>query len=1475
MFAAALWIGGQDENLQLRVAALKFGSEGDDFWPGPLTVDQNASVDRSVCEKWDKHYRITKAEVERFISSFEKDATGKIIPNTYDPETLTDAIRNYPAHGDLSKKQSRYLAPFYDNDHDGEYNYAKGDYPYYDFEGKLCPITIRDSLRELGQLIYTPIPTMESDPNYGTGGLVPALGGLLVDQVLKGDETLWWIFNDKGNAHTESGSENPIGLEIRAQAFAFTMNDEINNMTFYSYEIINRSTFTLTNTYFSQWVDPDLGYSFDDFVGCDVKRGLGYCYNGKAIDGPGTGSYSGNPPAVGIDFFQGPYMDPSPNHQDRPKIDTMQLATDITANPSFFEKYRDSTGALNQILLTDDAEALYKINYKCWQPYNGDSVLACAINGVNFGNGIPDDERFGMRRFVYYNNVSGANNGEPAKATDYYNYLRGIWKNNSRMKFGGDGYQNGITSLNCDFMFPGNSDPWNWGTMWKNPITDGGFPNDPRGWTEEQAGNNPDDRRFMQSAGPFTLKPGAINYITVGIPWAQATSGGPYASVELLRTIDDKCQALFDNCFNILEGPDAPELTIQELDRELILYIANEKVSNNYNEAYEKTDIRIPREYVYSQIAIDTIHLSVTNPDNGQTYLVDSIIYKDSIREYDRKYHFEGYQIFQLKDATVGIDEIYDQSKSRLAAQCDLENDAKKLVNYTLNQSIGDIEPKVMVDGLNQGIRHTFRITEDMFATTNDRRIVNNKKYYYVAVAYAYNNFKEFSPTDATKVDGQKEPYLQGRKRGGGGKIEAISGIPHKPDASGNLVQSSYGMMPEIFRLEGNGNGGIVAGLNFQKTTLESLMGKHGEEPTTNFLEILGYEKNFGPVNIKIVDPLKVKSGEFILKVVPNEWTPENEITGNVNLDTCYWVVMRQDGQPITITNGLPVHYIKSDRPIADVNEQIIVDLGISISMTNPKPIATDLGLASALRLKEGVVIDGSLLTSSLTFADSRNQWLTGIVDDDGDSRINWIRSGSSLGGNDVNNDAAPKGMETTEYINQDYFYLTGIGTAPELHAIDPKQQYEKIAGGWWAPYRLTSMTLKHPAFSEYYYIQSGETYTSRPITENPSLVSNDMNNLASVNIVFTNDTSKWTRCPVIEMGDVPELTEGGAMKFQLRRHASVNKKGQDDGTGTGMGWFPGYAINLETGERLNIMFGENSMYGQHNGRDMQWNPSAPSAFDPNVTMGGMHYIYVFGTTPYKLYGYEYPYYKQGFNYNMLVTPPRYDQGQWAYDLLTKLSVVTKIIGISGGVEEQGIAAGHKLFGAVMWVGCPLATCFEFGPQSTVQGRSQSNIPNDATVSIRVRKPYVKNWTPVDVASVPQNDNRPMYQFSITKDIETIIGHQPTLETALDNMSVVPNPYFGASTYELDQVQNLVKIINVPTNAYITIYTVDGTVVRKLRGPSKFENGTLPYVEWDLKNHKGLPISGGTYLIHVKSDAGERIIKWFGALRPVDLNSFQ
>ena len=115
------------------------------------------------------------------------------------------------------------------------------------------------------------------------------------------------------------------------------------------------------------------------------------------------------------------------------------------------------------------------------------------------------------------------------------------------MEYGGNGFN--TSGIGCDFMFPDDSDQQQyWGT---NGVV-------VAPWSETSAGNPPGDRRFIQSAGPFTLEPGAVNYITTGAVWAQASpGGGPWSAVQNLKKADDLAQALFDNDFQILNGPDA------------------------------------------------------------------------------------------------------------------------------------------------------------------------------------------------------------------------------------------------------------------------------------------------------------------------------------------------------------------------------------------------------------------------------------------------------------------------------------------------------------------------------------------------------------------------------------------------------------------------------------------------------------------------------------------------------------------------------------------------------------------------------------------------------------------------------------------------------------------------------------------------------------------------------------------------------
>jgi len=1264
MFSAALWIGGVDVNGQLKVAALRYRQIGNDYWPGPLTTDGTAAIDAATCQEYDKHFVITRNEVDEYIAWWnDHDA----YPDYIIPKSITD----WPAHGDVSKNQSYYLAPFFDRGGDGTYDYNDGDYPYYDINNSLCPT---------------------NPENIGNPATPTAEGnGILVDQVLKGDQTLWWVFNDKGNVHSESKGA-PIGLEIRAQAFGFATNDEINNMTFYSYEIINRSTYRLTETYFSQWIDTDLGFSNDDYVGCDVQRGLGYCYNGKEVDGSGQAQAYGNqPPAIGADFFQGPYMDP--DGIDNPKYDQ-----------------------------------------------NGNQICDVSINGVNFGNTIVDDERFGMRRFVYHNNTGGGApwySTDPDIAIEYYNFLKGIWKDGTKMKYGGNAHEGaGAYGPDCDFMFPGDSDPCNWGTG--GQATGATEP-----WTEVSAGNAPDDRRFMQSAGPFTLEAGAVNYITVGIPWARASSGGAWASVELLRVTDDKCQRLFDNCFKVVDGPDAPDLTIQELDKELILYVTNKKTSNNYLESYTEWDP------------------SIISPN-------------DTTLKYDSLYKFEGYQIFQLKDATVSVSEIQNPDKARLVAQCDIKNfDANgtpigQLVNYYYDEALSANSPIEEVNGANEGIVHSVRIVTDEFAT-GDKRLVNHKQYYFLALSYGYNNYMKYTQEPNSQIpyisglNGQKKPYLAGRKN-----IKVYTGIPHNPspEANGTVQNSGYGTGPKITRIEGQGNGGNTLDLTAETVT-EILTNGKTIHPV--------YQNSKGPVAIKVIDPLSVKSDNYTLK-----------FTNTPLIDTASWILINSANDTVY-----------SDQSIKIANEQLMLDLGLSVTIQQV--------------YKPGDVvnaIDNGFIEATITYADSSKRWLAGVPDQDGGGYWNWIRSGTAK--DDIYTD------------NSDYNPPPDAPSPGVQYWMDPNENYEKILAGTWAPYRFCARRSVDPSLP---LIKSyGVAWDNNAF---PTL---KLESIASVDIVLTPDTNKWTRCVVLETCEDANsvLTEGNVKKFDLRKGNSVNRKGTNDGTGTGMGWFPGYAINIETGERLNIMFGENSWLIGENGRDMIFNPTSNYASLNGILWGGEHFVYIVGhsgDTPSDC--------------------PVYDEGAWIYSMLYNVS------------DGNHTINKRNVFKDAMWAGIPMAV------------QNEEWLSNEVKMRIRVSKPYKTNYSTYGATTDVQNNNYPMYAFS-TADILTETDRPEVAETALDLINVVPNPYYGYCGYEENQLDNRVKITNLPEKCTVSIYTVNGILVRQF---TKDEEKTS--LDWDLKNFAGIPISGGVYLIHVNVDGvGEKTIKWFGTLRPIDLNSF-
>ncbi len=349
--------------------------------------------------------------------------------------SIPENILSWPGNG--GEGYASQLAPYYDADSNGIYEPRHGDYP-----------------------------------------------------LIKGDRMIFSIFNNHC-VHYETGSYS-MGYEIHMSAYAFD-EPSLANTVFLSYKVINRSPNTYINSFFGAFTDFDIGYAHDDYVGCDVRAGMAYGYNGTDSDQNYSTVNNGIPPAHGSIILAGPYADPDAIDNPRVSIPLMQ-----TFFPDSLARYLLADGSYDTAALNADADLYYPMAWN-FTP----NAFNAFINGANYGNGIIDDERMGMCRFTYYENSNNTVIGEPNNFNSYLDYIHGYWLDGSPVSYGLDGYNSDGDNLTCRFMFPGDSDPLHWGT-------DGIIPSiNPDSWTENYLGRSPGDRRGLQITGPFTFLPGA------------------------------------------------------------------------------------------------------------------------------------------------------------------------------------------------------------------------------------------------------------------------------------------------------------------------------------------------------------------------------------------------------------------------------------------------------------------------------------------------------------------------------------------------------------------------------------------------------------------------------------------------------------------------------------------------------------------------------------------------------------------------------------------------------------------------------------------------------------------------------------------------------------------------------------------------------------------------------------------------------
>ena len=1260
IFAGSVWIGGIDDQGNLRMGANTYiDANSNDWYPGPL--DPGGETSKEQCERWDRFFRVTGDEIrehQRNLAEFGEN---------YDPALIPDGVKFWPGQGN----------PFFEE----RYGFDLPDFP----QGL-------GSFRDFGPGMNEDEPNGLYDPLDGDYPVIE-IRGCELDNFP--DEMFFWIYNDAGGPATSTQALS-IRMEVQVQAFAYATNDEINNMTFNRYKMINRAEQSLDSAYFAMWIDGDLGCDGDDYIGCDTSLSLMFLYNEDEVDGD-IGStcncastaptYCEEVPILGVDYFRGPLG---------PKV------------------------------FTDDGD----------------------LRNPGLSE-VPDTiVELGMSSFTYFNR---AGTGWPAPMTDpqngveFYNYISGSWRTGVPFTFGGSGFNpNDEGAEEIDYAFTG-------------------APDDPNGWSMCTANLGLGDRRTVQASGPFRLDPGSVNELIIGAVWSPDIQTYPCPDLSPLLRADVKAQALFDACFVLPDGPDAPDLGIVELDRQAIFTFSNDTItSNNAFLGYEERGLDIP---------------------SGQGV--------------DTNYRFEGYIMYQLASPDVDPQSdgaLEDPNLARPVFQCDIKNNISKIFNWDsetdpFDPSFFVYNPKEMVNGNNEGITNSLLIQNDAFATGGGR-LINNKRYFYYVIAYAYNNYDSF---DFRTGVGQASPFFVGRRN-----LRVYQVIPRPTPYS--ELNSSYGDGSEVIRLDGEGAGNVF--LEVTKEDREAMLNE-------DFDGEIVYRERGGPIDVKIYNPYEATDGEYLVEFFDDNMDDDvfDETTGK------FRVTQMESGEQF-----------ESEVTLDQIHEQLIPNWGLSIFAKNlPEP-----GETPRLNSSNGAI--GSQISFEDPFTEPQDGWVRFW---DEESTFNWIQTGTQS--------------------EADF-------------ELDPGGGFTDVIDGFY-PFSLSA--FEPPLGSDVFITPAWYDPTMSSIRSN-----NPLSNLNNVDIVLTPDRDKWSRCIVVETSNREYRAAGfGTVSGENEvRNLSVRTmpsrgKEVDPSTGepvilseepTGFSYFPGYAVDVETGDRLNIFFGENSTYsdevlGALNfpdslriGNDMIWNPTSdtevntPEAEPLPFFMGGQHFIYV--------------------------TNQKYDGCSELREGLAQTAGMSSFI---HRINKTNVLP------VIQWGGLPL-----LNQEIELRSFEDGLIPEETTISLRVDNQY-------NVAAdggTGVNNGYPAYKFTIEGKEEREIETSVQIDSALDMINVVPNPYYAFSDYEVTSFSNIVKITNLPPNCTVTIYSLDGKFIRQFkRNAEPFTNipgraftavekrNFAPDIRWDLTNSRQIPISSGAYLIHVDAPGlGERVIKWFGVNRQFD-----
>lgn len=466
------------------------------------------------------------------------------------------------------------------------------------------------------------------------------------------------------------------------------------------------------------------------------------------------------------------------------------------------------------------------------------------------------------------------------------------------------------------------------------------------------------------------------------------------------------------------------------------------------------------------------------------------------------------------------------------------------------------------------------------------------------------------------------------------------------------------------------------------------------------------YQPGFGPIQVKITDPSKFIDHKFWVGI-------DGEFDGN----TCKY----SDDATWTLKDLTTGTTVIDHQPLFDSKNFNLDNLGFEISIQ-------DYGLPG-----DSFHQDFGSIGADFIYNDTTRPLWFGACTSDG-------------------------------FVNGKHFDILELPTIPnKTYNIPPP-----IGNGVFIPFinfilgpTQTNIKFISPVFDPF---------------KNSKFWTNVIRNLNNVDIVWTKDKTKWSKCivtettpPIYTTNEVGLKTESNLYRTSAKPSIDENGNLLNDNT-FGFSYFPGFAVDAMTGERLNIFFGESSGFANPHSKlshgtidycgDLIFNPTNTVMYDDSLfLLGGHHYVYV-TRTPY-----------DGCK-------------EISESLSSHSSFITNLGGLLG----------------ITWVAAPVLPA-----KIQMKSLSEGLIPNDLIIRLRANSSFspssIYEYTTKSFCNT-ENDF-PEYEFEFEK-------YTPFSEDIFTDsrMAVFPSIIHVGTTKEI-------KFLDLPENCTIEFQSSNGIVLKQ------------------------------------------------------------